>query len=171
MGTVASAVAPDSMRAPASKGTPIIEVKDLHKIYQSAGAETHALQGISFSVYPGDFIAIIGPSGSGKSTLMNILGCLDTPTSGICRIGGQDVADLDSDQLARLRREQVGFVFPHKPTPQALSLERSQPCDWHNLSQLTALISLYLSNIVYRTLQEHLQASCKPWLANNLGQI
>lgn len=111
MGTVASAVAPDSMRAPASKGTPIIEVKDLHKIYQSAGAETHALQGISFSVYPGDFIAIIGPSGSGKSTLMNILGCLDTPTSGICRIGGQDVADLDSDQLARLRREQVGFVF------------------------------------------------------------
>jgi len=91
--------------------TTVIEAIDLHKIYDGGGAQTHALQGVSLSVKQGEFVAIIGPSGSGKSTLMNIIGCLDTPTSGTYRIAGRDVAELDSAELARVRRETVGFVF------------------------------------------------------------
>ena len=89
----------------------VIEAVDLHKVYDGAGAETHALRGVSMHVEPGEFLAIMGPSGSGKSTLMNILGCLDTPTSGTYRIAGRDVADLDSYDLAEVRRGTVGFVF------------------------------------------------------------
>ncbi len=89
----------------------VIEAIDVHKIYDGAGAETHALCGVSLTVQPGEFLAIMGPSGSGKSTLMNILGCLDTPTSGTYRIAGRDVAELDSSELAEVRRETVGFVF------------------------------------------------------------
>jgi len=90
---------------------PVIEAVDLHKVYESIGARTHALKGVSLKVYDGDFVAIIGPSGSGKSTLMNILGCLDVPSSGVCKIAGVDVSTLDSKELAKLRREQIGFVF------------------------------------------------------------
>jgi len=89
----------------------VIEVSDLHKVYDSAGAETHALRGVSFGIEEGEFVAIMGPSGSGKSTLMHILGCLDTPTTGTYRLAGRDVADLDAYDLAQVRRETVGFVF------------------------------------------------------------
>lgn len=89
----------------------VIEAIDVHKIYDSAGAETHALRGVSLTVEEGEFIAIIGPSGSGKSTLMNIIGLLDTPTTGTYRIAGRDIAELDSAELAQVRRETVGFVF------------------------------------------------------------
>jgi putative ABC transport system ATP-binding protein len=89
----------------------VIEATDLHKVYDGAGAETHALRGVSMRVDQGEFVAIIGPSGSGKSTLMNIIGCLDTPTSGTYRIAGLNVADLDTYELAEVRRETVGFVF------------------------------------------------------------
>ncbi len=91
--------------------TTVIEAIDLHKVYDGAGAETHALRGVSLRVEAGEFVAIMGPSGSGKSTLMNIIGLLDTPTSGIYRIAGRDVSELDSWELAQVRREQVGFVF------------------------------------------------------------
>ncbi|MEN6429430.1 MAG: ABC transporter ATP-binding protein [Coriobacteriales bacterium] len=84
---------------------------ELVKVYDGAGAETRALQGVSLTVTAGEFTSIMGPSGSGKSTLMNILGCLDTPTSGTYMLAGRDVAALDDDELAEVRRTTVGFVF------------------------------------------------------------
>lgn len=89
----------------------VIEAHDLHKVYDGAGAKTHALRGVSLSIMPGEFAAIMGPSGSGKSTLMHILGCLDTPTTGTYRLAGRDVAKLDVHELAEVRRTTVGFVF------------------------------------------------------------
>jgi putative ABC transport system ATP-binding protein len=89
----------------------LIEINDLHKLYDSSGAKTHALRGVSFDIDEGEFVAIMGPSGSGKSTLMHIIGCLDTPTSGTYRLTGRDVAELDEYDLAEVRRETVGFVF------------------------------------------------------------
>jgi len=89
----------------------VIEAIDLHKVYDGAGAATHALCGVSLRVNEGEFVAIMGPSGSGKSTLMNIIGLLDTPTSGVYRIAGRDVSELDTYELAHVRRETVGFVF------------------------------------------------------------
>lgn len=90
---------------------PVIEAHDLHKIYEGAGAETHALRGVSLTIEQGEFAAITGPSGSGKSTLMHILGCLDTPTTGTYHLAGRDVAELETFELAQVRRETVGFVF------------------------------------------------------------
>lgn len=97
----------------AATATPaaVIEAHDLHKIYDGAGAETHALRGVSLEITEGEFAAIMGPSGSGKSTLMHILGCLDTPSSGTYRLAGRDVAMLDTHELAEVRRTTVGFVF------------------------------------------------------------
>ena len=89
----------------------VIEVHDLHRIYESGAGLTHALRGVSLAVERGEFIAIMGPSGSGKSTLMNILGCLDTPTSGSYRLEGLDVSQLGDDDLAEIRATRLGFVF------------------------------------------------------------
>jgi putative ABC transport system ATP-binding protein len=91
--------------------TAILQVRDLVKIYRAAEDEPPALGGVSLSIEPGEFIAIMGPSGSGKSTLMNILGCLDQPTYGTYVLDGVDVSQLDDDQLAEIRATRIGFVF------------------------------------------------------------
>ena len=90
---------------------PVIDIRDVHRIYESAAGLTPALRGVSLQVEPGEFLAIMGPSGSGKSTLMNILGCLDTPTSGKYLLEGVDVSTLDDDELAEIRATRLGFVF------------------------------------------------------------
>jgi len=90
---------------------PVIEVVDIHREYHMGGETVAALRGVSFSVHAGEFVAIVGKSGSGKTTLMNLLGCLDRPTRGHYRLGGQDVRGLSDDALSSLRNEHIGFVF------------------------------------------------------------
>jgi putative ABC transport system ATP-binding protein len=89
----------------------VIEVRDLKKIYQMGEVEVHALRGVSFDIQRGEVVSIMGPSGSGKSTLMNMLGCLDRPTSGEYRLDDELVSTLTDDQLAIIRNKKVGFVF------------------------------------------------------------
>ncbi|MDR2925620.1 MAG: MacB family efflux pump subunit [Azoarcus sp.] len=91
--------------------TPLVELSGITRSFGSGELRTQVLHGIDLAIYPGEFVAIVGASGSGKSTLMNILGCLDRPTSGIYRFMGRDVAGFDRDELARMRRETFGFVF------------------------------------------------------------
>jgi putative ABC transport system ATP-binding protein len=95
----------------ASAADPVIEVVDVVKTYGHGDAAVHALAGVSLTIERGDFVTIMGSSGSGKSTLMNILGCLDVPTSGTYRLDGTDVASLSEGQLADLRNRKIGFIF------------------------------------------------------------
>lgn len=92
-------------------GEPLIELKDIYKIYQMGSEEVRANDGISLTINRGEFVAIVGKSGSGKSTLMNIIGALDVPTSGSYRLGGEDVARMSDDQLADIRNRMIGFIF------------------------------------------------------------
>ena len=89
----------------------LIKTENITKIYQMGDIQVHALRGVSFQVAEGEFIAIMGPSGSGKSTLMNIIGCLDQPTSGRYWLDGTDVGQLNDNQLAEIRNRKIGFVF------------------------------------------------------------
>ncbi len=89
----------------------LIELKDVYKIYQMGSETVHALDGVDLSVDAGEFVAIVGSSGSGKSTAMNIIGCLDVPTSGTYRLGGVDVSTMDDDRQAEIRNKMLGFIF------------------------------------------------------------
>lgn len=91
--------------------TEVIRIEDMHKTYFLGNQQVNALDGVSLSIRKNDYIAIMGPSGSGKSTMMNILGCLDTPTSGRYILGGTDVSQMDDGELADVRNRQIGFVF------------------------------------------------------------
>ncbi|MFZ0533441.1 MAG: ABC transporter ATP-binding protein [Anaerolineales bacterium] len=113
--------------------SPIIEIDQLTKIYQMGDVQVVALDGVSLNVQAGEFLAIMGPSGSGKSTLMNILGCLDRPTSGTYLLAGEDVSRMSREQLARIRNQKIGFVFQ----------------SYNLLAQATALQNV-LMPIVYR---------------------
>ena len=111
----------------------IIEINQLTKIYRMGEIQVTALDGISLNVKQGEFLAIMGPSGSGKSTLMNILGCLDRPTSGTYLLAGEDVSRMSREQLAHIRNQKIGFIFQ----------------SYNLLTQATALQNV-LMPIVYR---------------------
>lgn len=89
----------------------LVEIRDICKIYNPGENEVRALDNVSVTIDEGEFVAIIGQSGSGKSTLMNMLGCLDVPTSGTYKLHGQDVADLSDDELSDIRNREIGFIF------------------------------------------------------------
>lgn len=89
----------------------MLELKDIKKIYTNGDIETKALDGVSFKVEEGEFVAIVGPSGSGKSTLMHIVGALDVPTSGQYSINGKNIEHMEDDQLAEIRNKEIGFIF------------------------------------------------------------
>ena len=89
----------------------LIELRDVYKIYPMGDEEVHALDGVSLTIDRGEFVAIVGQSGSGKSTAMNIIGCLDVPTSGTYHLGGVDVSTMDDDQQAEIRNRMLGFIF------------------------------------------------------------
>ena len=113
----------------------MIEAKDLKKIYKSGLVETPALNGVSFSVDRGEFVAIMGPSGSGKSTLMHILAFLDRPTSGVYRFEGKSMSELTDDQLARIRNKRMGFVFQqYNLLPRTTVFDNVRPVSYTHLT-------------------------------------
>ena len=103
---------------------PVISVRNLTKVYQLGEIEVHALRGVGLEIYPGEMVAIMGPSGSGKSTLMNMIGCLDSPTSGEYYLDGELVSNLIDDELAKVRNRKIGFVFQkYNLLPRANAIE------------------------------------------------
>ena len=113
-------------------------ITDLHKDYVLSGETVHALRGVTFDVPVGDYISIMGPSGSGKSTLLNLLGCLDRPTAGSFLLGGDDVAEMDDDQLSETRATRIGFVFQSYNLLPALSVVENIEMPLYYSGQLTA---------------------------------
>ncbi|HEY3204378.1 MAG TPA: ABC transporter ATP-binding protein [Thermoanaerobaculia bacterium] len=89
----------------------LIDIRDITKVYEMGEEKVHALSGVSLGVERGEYLAVMGPSGSGKSTLMNLIGCLDTPTSGSYILNGKEVARMTDDELAAVRNQEIGFVF------------------------------------------------------------
>src|SRR5713101_6022302 len=101
----------DSYREDLVSSGVVIKTEGLTKVYEMGAEQVHALRGLDVEIRKGEYVAIMGPSGSGKSTLMNLIGCLDIPTSGKYWLAGRLVSDLDEDQLARIRNQEIGFIF------------------------------------------------------------
>ncbi len=120
----------------------MIQVKDVHKSYDLGETFVHALRGVSFSIEKGEFVSIMGPSGSGKSTLMNIVGCLDTPSEGTYLLNDRNVGNLNEEQLAGIRNEQIGFVFQKfQLLPRSSALENvALPLKYASVKQSERLI-------------------------------
>lgn len=116
----------------------MIRLENIEKIYHMGDSEVHALGGVSLHIKPHEFVAIIGPSGSGKSTLMNMIGCLDVPTSGECWIDGVPVSKMKDNQLADLRNQKIGFIFQQ----------------YNLLTKLTAIENVELP-LIYRGISQH----------------
>ena len=123
-----------------ARATPVVSVRDLTRTYRTGQSEVHALRGISLDVYPGEFVAVTGPSGSGKSTFMNIIGCMDRPTSGDYWLTGMLASSLRAEQLATVRSRYLGFIFQN----------------FNLLPRDTALANVMLP-LVYQGLPERLQ--------------
>src|SRR5450432_4722354 len=104
-------LAPVESRAVRPVGPLVISIDGVTKLYQMGTETIHALRGVSLDIHRNEYLAIMGPSGSGKSTLMNMLGCLDTPTSGKYEFNGKNVSEMDGDELAAIRNREIGFVF------------------------------------------------------------
>ena len=115
----------------------MIQVEDVHKSYDLGETFVHALRGVSFSIKVGEFVSIMGPSGSGKSTLMNIVGCLDTPSKGTYLLNDRNVGNLNEEQLAGIRNEEIGFVFQKfHLLPRSSALENvAQPLKYASVKQ------------------------------------
>ena len=120
----------------------MIQVKDVHKSYDLGETFVHALRGVSFRIEEGEFVSIMGPSGSGKSTLMNIVGCLDTPSEGTYLLNDRNVGNLDEEQLAGIRNEEIGFVFQKfQLLPRSSALENvALPLKYASVKQSERLI-------------------------------
>ncbi len=103
----------------------IVEIRDMYKIYKMGDNEVRALNGVNLKIKPREFVAIIGPSGSGKSTLMNMIGCLDTPTTGEYYIDGQKASTLGEDEQAAIRNKEIGFIFQQYNLLQKLTVEEN----------------------------------------------
>jgi putative ABC transport system ATP-binding protein len=99
------------MTASPAASQPVIRAEDLWRTYEMGSEQIHALRGVSFTLEPNEYVAVMGPSGSGKSTLMNLIGCLDTPTRGRYELRGKVVSEMNDDELAAIRNREIGFVF------------------------------------------------------------
>jgi len=106
-----TATAPVATRPSVAADGALIRAEDLWRTYVMGTEEIHALRGVSFTIDPGEYLAIMGPSGSGKSTLMNLIGCLDTPSKGVYVLRGKVVSEMNDDELAEVRNREIGFVF------------------------------------------------------------
>jgi len=106
-----SVIAGPDLPSPDGNSQVLIAMHNIWKTYDMGAEKVHALHGVSFEVHRGEYLAITGPSGSGKSTLMNLIGCLDTPSQGEYWLNGKNVSEMDDDELARIRNQEVGFVF------------------------------------------------------------